>query len=117
MSTLATEDTFSSLCPDDPITIHGQVDRVRTVYFMRIIDLGCLGDWKASAEHRSGTHPGLCLVLKNIYLGSPPLQVAKDNRISGAHLSIFSRISAMLVSGLQRLPLRLRCSRGRQVFH
>lgn len=54
---------------------------------------------------------GLFIVL-NISIPVLPI-----HRIKGAHLSTFSRISAMLVSGFRRWCLRLCCSRGRQVFH
>lgn len=45
------------------------------------------------------------------------IPVLPIHRINGTHLSTFSRISAMLVSGFRRWCRRLCCSRGRQVFH
>lgn len=45
------------------------------------------------------------------------IPVLPRHGINGAHLSTFSRISAMLVSGFRRWCLRLCCSRGRQIFH
>lgn len=53
----------------------------------------------------------LFIVLK---ISTPVLPI---HRINGSHLSTFSRISAMLVSGFRRWCRRLCCSRGRQVFH
>lgn len=101
---------------------------MRTVYVMRILYLGGLGDWKASSEQ---VKLGLCSVYPPgdgenwvhtswvlfIVLKTPSIPALPMYRTNGAHLSSFSRISAMLVSGFRRWCLRLRCSRGRQMFH